>query len=393
MLKQAFQKFRNTSDETLIGEFHRFCDANGFWLEDYSLYRAISLANDQAQWTDWDEALKDREPEALNNSRIVLDDEVFAQKFYQFIFFRQWRLLRRYANERGIAIIGDIPIYLTGDSFDVWCNQSQFKLDNEGKPTVVAGVPPDAFSQTGQLWGFPIYDWDKMREIGFGWWIERARFNLSMFDIIRIDHFIGFTRAWEVPFEDETAANGQWISVPGRDLFLTFRHTFGEVPLIAEDLGELTPEVEDLRDSFGVPGMCVLQFAFGADAKNPHLPHNYIQNSVVYTGTHDNDTVVGWYKARKKRKSGQPSPAALDHCLKYLTSDGSGIHWEFIRAALSSVSDIAIVPLQDVLGLDNKARMNVPATSNGNWSWRYRDGDLTAAIASKLTEMNELYGR
>ncbi len=389
----AFESFRQTTDESPIVEFHHFCSANAFWLEDYSLYRAISLSNDHSQWTGWEEGLKNREPEALERMRRELDDEVFAQKFYQFAFFRQWKGLKQYANEKGISIIGDIPIYVTADSCDVWCNQAKFKLDEDGKPKVVAGVPPDAFSNTGQLWGSPIYDWDKMRNEGFRWWAARIKFNIAMFDIARIDHFIGLTRAWEVPAEDETAVNGKWVDVPGGDLFSTLNYALGNLPLIAEDLGEVTPEVEALRDSFGLPGMRILQFAFGSDAKNLHMPHNYTQNSVVYTGTHDNDTIVGWYKARKKRKRGQPQDATLEHCLKYLRSDGKHIHWDFITAALASVADIAIIPMQDVLGLDNRARMNLPASMGENWVWRCSENDLSNENASKLAELNDLFNR
>ena len=345
-------------------------------------------ANAGTSWLEWDEPLKLREPGALERAKRELDDEVFAQKFYQFTFFRQWFALKAYANSKGILIIGDIPIYVALDSSDVWCGQDQFKLNADGSPAVVAGVPPDYFSKTGQLWGNPIYNWEKMRAEGFGWWVGRLRFNLSMFDIARFDHFIGFTHAWEVPGGDKTAENGEWVPVPGYDLFSTFRHAIGDLPLLAEDLGELTPEVENLRDSFGLPGMRILQFAFGGDAKNLHLPHNYVQNSVVYTGTHDNDPVVGWFKAKKKK-----ADLALEHCSKYMRIDPKEIHWEFIRTALGSVADIAIIPMQDVLGLDNKARMNVPATTDGNWSWRYTDGDMTEVIAMRLAELNELYGR
>ncbi|MEO7672590.1 MAG: 4-alpha-glucanotransferase [Pyrinomonadaceae bacterium] len=393
LLRRSFEAFRETTDEVLIGEFHNFCEANGFWLEDYTLYRAISLANDHAHWTKWGDKLKHREPEALAAKRNELDDDVFAEKFYQFIFFRQWNTLKKYANENDVIIIGDIPIYVTDDSCDVWCNQDQFKLDENGKPAVVAGVPPDAFSRTGQLWGSPIYDWARMRDDGFRWWTDRVRFNLAMFDLVRIDHFIGLTRAWEVPAGDKTAVNGQWIPVPGRDLLLTLQYALGSLAVIAEDLGEVTPAVEDLRDSFGIPGMRILQFAFGSDSKNPHMPHNYIQNSVVYTGTHDNETVVGWYKARKKQKRAQPLDITLEHCLNYLKSDGRNINWDFISAAIASVADIAIMPMQDILGLDNRSRMNTPATTKDNWSWRYKDSDLAEATASRLAELNKLYGR
>ncbi|MGB7207324.1 MAG: 4-alpha-glucanotransferase [Pyrinomonadaceae bacterium] len=391
LLKKAFENFRQTSNEKIIADFHSFCNTNGHWLEDYALFQALRSANDDAPWLEWDEPLKLRKPEALEKAKHELDDEIFAQKFYQFAFFRQWFALKSCANRKGILIIGDIPIYVAFDSSDVWCSQDQFKLNEDGTPAVVAGVPPDYFSKTGQLWGNPIYNWEKMRAEGFGWWIGRLRFNLSLFDIARLDHFIGFTRAWEVPGKDKTAEHGQWVSVPGHDLFSTFRHALGDLPLLAEDLGDLTPEVENLRDSFGLPGMRILQFAFGGDARNSHLPHNCVQNALVYTGTHDNDTVVGWFKSKKKVKKG--ADTSLEHCSKYMRIDPKEIHWEFIRTALASVADIAIIPMQDLLGLDNKARMNVPATTDGNWSWRYTDGDLTDAIAVRLTELNELYGR
>lgn len=391
LLKRAFENFRQTSDDQIVGEFHEFCDTNAYWLEDYALFQALRSANDDAPWLDWEEPLKLRHVDSLETAKRDLDDEAFAQKFYQFAFFRQWFALKSYANSKGILIIGDIPIYVAFDSSDVWCGQDQFKLNDDGSPSVVTGVPPDYFSKTGQLWGNPIYNWEKMRSEGFGWWVSRVRFNLSLFDIARLDHFIGFTRAWEIPGKDKTAERGQWVPAPGYDLFSTFRHALGDLPLLAEDLGDLTPEVENLRDSFGLPGMRILQFAFGGDARNLHLPHNYVQNAVVYTGTHDNDTVVGWIKSKKKVKKG--ADTSLEHCSKYMQIDPREIHWEFIRTALASVADIAIIPMQDLLGLDNKARMNVPATTDGNWTWRYKDGDLTEAIASKLAELNELYGR
>ena len=391
LLAKAFGKFKQTTDETIISSFHRFCDENAFWLEDYSLYQALKLKNNYASWTDWDEGLKLREPEALTAARGELDDETFAQKFYQFVFFKQWNELKSYANTKGLKIIGDIPIYLTSDSCDVWCNQDQFKLDDKGSPTVVAGVPPDSFSSTGQLWGSPIYDWEKMRNGGFKWWTERIRFNLQMFDIARIDHFIGLTRAWEVPAQDKTAENGEWVSVPGQDLFSTLRYVLGDLKLIAEDLGEVTQEVERLRDEFGLPGMRILQFAFGGDSNNLHMPHNFVRNAVVYTGTHDSDTVAGWYKEKAKKRKNQSGEA--DHCRRYLQANGKEIHWDFIRAALASVADIAIVPMQDVLGLDNSARMNVPGSMNDNWTWRVREDDYGEDIASKLREMTHLFNR
>ena len=392
LLWKAFDNFRSAAVPETVASFHYFCDKNAFWLEDYSLYRAVKLRKFNGSWNEWDESLKLRRPEALDAARKELDEECFAQKFYQFIFFKQWRAVKTYANDRQVKIIGDLPIYVAFDSCDVWCNQERFKLNPDGTPKFSAGVPPDAFSSTGQLWGTPVYDWEQMRNEGFGWWIERVRANLRMFDIVRIDHFIGFIRAWEVPGEDDTAVNGKWIDVPGQDLFTTLQYALGELPLIAEDLGEVTPEVERLRDSFQLPGMRILQFAFGGDAGNIHLPHNFIQNTIAYTGTHDNDTVVGWYKERKKANR-KHKDHTLAHCNAYLRTNGKEIHWDFIRETLASVSDIAIIPMQDILGLDNGARMNLPASADGNWAWRVRDDGISDELGSRLRKMCEFYGR
>lgn len=391
ILRKAFENFKTTNDETIAAEFHKFCDEHGFWLEDYTLFRALKLALDHRPWWEWDAPLKNREEEAMAAARADHDDEIFAQKFYQFEFFRQWDAVKAYANEKGVSIIGDLAIYVSRDSSDVWCNPGEFKLNEDCSPKVVAGVPPDSFSKTGQLWGNPIYDWDAMRANGFRWWITRFAVMFRMFDIVRIDHFIGFTRAWEVPGGDKTAENGQWAAVPGKELFSILRNALGDVPMIVEDLGEVTPEVEDLRDSFDLPGMCILQFAFGGGGDNIHRPHNYIKNCVVYTGTHDSDTVAGWYKARKRKRGGNPEEA--DFCRRYLMTDGKEMHWDFIRAALASVANTAIIPLQDILGLDNKARMNVPATNEGNWQWRFKDGQITDEISNRLRDLTELYGR
>lgn len=393
LLKEAFDNFRKTTDETIVDDFHDFCETNAFWLEDYALFQALREANGYAAWNEWEKSIKLRELEGLATARRDYDDAAFEQKFYQYIFYKQWHELKSYANEKDILVIGDIPIYVAFDSADVWCNQSQFKLEPDGSPSVVAGVPPDYFSKTGQLWGNPIYDWERMRKGGFKWWIDRVKFNLQIFDIARLDHFIGFTRAWEVPGTDKTAENGEWVGVPGQDLFSTFRYVLGDLPLIAEDLGEVTPEVEHLRDSFGLPGMRVLQFAFGGDAKNPHLPHNYPQNSVVYTGTHDNDTVAGWFKEKKKSKRRKNPDVELGHCLKYLRTNGKEIHWDFIREALASTADIAIIPMQDLLGLDNSARMNLPASTDGNWSWRATNDKFSDVTAQRLRELSSFYGR
>jgi 4-alpha-glucanotransferase len=392
-LKEAFERFRGTNDSQLIDEFHRFCDANGFWLEDYSLYQALRNESGGKPWTEWDEQLKLREPHALAEAKKRLDNECFAEKYYQFEFCRQWDAVKKYANEKGILIIGDIPIYLAFDSCDVWCNRDKFKLNEDGSPAFVAGVPPDYFSSTGQLWGVPVYDWERLKADGFHWWIERVKTNMRLFDIVRIDHFIGFARAWEVAATEKTAENGHWQPVPGRELFETLQKVLGDLPLIAEDLGEVTTEVEDLRDSFGIPGMRILQFAFGGDAKNIHLPHNYVPNTVVYTGTHDNDTIVGWLQERKKEAKGRKKSKLVTDCLTYLRSNGREINWDFIREAYASVAGIAVIPMQDVLGLDNSARMNMPSSTDGNWEWRCAESDLSDDNAARLRELSERYNR
>jgi len=384
-----FEQFKSTDDQELANEFHRFCDSNWFWLDDYALYTALRAANDYKAWNEWDEPLQKREPDAIQHARAEHHAAIFEEKFRQFTFFQQWHKLKVYANEKDIAIIGDIPIYVAFDSADVWCNQSKFKLNADGSPAFVAGVPPDFFSSTGQLWGNPVYDWDAMRVDGFAWWVERVHQNLRLFDIARIDHFIGLTRAYEVPGDHTTAEHGEWMSVPGVELFDKLRQDLGELPLIAEDLGEVTNEVEHLRDSFGIAGMRVLQFAFGGDAHNTHLPHNHVPHSVVYTGTHDNDTVIGWYNAGSKPRKQQH----IKHCLKYLKSNGKEINWDMIAGAFASVGEIAIAQMQDVLGLDNSARMNTPATLGNNWSWRMTEEQLETADFARLREISEFYGR
>ena len=396
LLRKAFENFKKTNDEKIAAEFREFCSENAFWLDDYALFRAIKLANNQVSWQDWDEDLKLRKPEALNIARQELDDEDFAQKFYQFAFFRQWQAVKDYANSNGVSIIGDVPIFVALDSADVWCNPQEFKLNADGSPKVVAGVPPDYFSQTGQLWGNPIYNWDLMRATGFQWWIDRIRHTLKTVDIVRIDHFRGFAASWEVPGGDKTAERGQWVNVPGKDLFNTLKWVFGELPILAEDLGVITPDVEELRDGFNFPGMRILQFAWGGDTKNIDLPHNYIPNSCVYTGTHDNDTTVGWFNSKAGKGSGRDAKQIKkekDFCLKYLRSDGKEIHWDFIRAVLASVANTAVIPMQDLLGLGNDARMNLPASTSGNWQWRCEAKDFDKKIAERLADLSQMFGR
>lgn len=398
LLKKAFARFQDhaATTQALRAEFDAFTTQSASWLDDYALFRTLKDHHNGAAWNKWEKPYVSREPDALADARERWRDEIEAQKFYQFLFFRQWLELKKYANEHGIKIVGDIPIFVAFDSADVWRQPEQFKLDEAGEPVVVAGVPPDYFSATGQLWGNPLYNWERMRAENFRWWISRVSATLEQVDIVRVDHFRGFAACWEVPGKDKTAEHGQWVEAPGRELFTAIKNALGELPIIAEDLGVITPDVEALRDDFGFPGMRILQFAFGGDPHNHDLPHNYLQNVVVYTGTHDNDTTVGWFTsvagAGSTRDEAQIK-RERENCLKYLNSNGREIHWDFIRAVFASVANTAIVPLQDVLGLGTEARMNLPASTSGNWSWRYQAGQLTEAMQNRLKELTEIYGR
>ena len=396
LLDKAFNNLKNASHGALLHDFAGFCHEAGSWLEDYSLFRALKDAHGGIEWTRWEPQFAMRDAGALAHAREALRDRVEAEKFFQFLFFKQWSALKAYCRDRHIRIIGDTPIFVALDSADVWTHPEMFKLAPDRQPLVVAGVPPDYFSKTGQLWGNPIYNWDAMRATDFRWWIDRLSAAFQTVDILRIDHFRGFCAAWEVPGQDKTAERGRWVEVPGRELFTTLKNTFGELPIIAEDLGVITPDVEALRDDFGFPGMRVLQFAFRGDSKTIDLPHNYIRNCVVYTGTHDNDTTVGWFHS--KAGAGSTRDAAQiereqEYCLRYLISDGREIHWDLIRAAWASVANTAVVPLQDVLGLGSRARMNLPASQEGNWRWRFRDGALSKKLGDRLGGLTELYGR
>lgn len=385
ILREVSTSFQRKMNTELNDEFKTFVRENAWWLDDYALYRAIKFEQQQKPWYEWSDELKLREAEAIIKVSKELSDQIQAEKFYQFLFFGQWFALKEYANACGVKIIGDLPLFVALDSADVWCNQDKFKLEPDGTAKVVAGVPPDYFSKTGQLWGNPIYDWDAMRQDNFSWWTARMHFTLKMFDVVRIDHFRGLLATWEVPGKDKTAENGQWVDVPGSELFAELKHVIGDLPVIAEDLGFVTPEVEELRDEFGFAGMRILQFAFGGDAHNRDLPHNYITNCVAYTGTHDNDTSVGWWSDLD-----QDTRA---HVIKYLDSDGKEINWDFIRAAWASVADISIVPMQDVLGLGSEARMNLPATIENNWLWRMTKDVIRPEHVKRLRELTEIYGR
>ena len=390
LLGEAYENFKRQPASELRAEFEDFCDVSSWWLDDYALFRALKDEQGGSAWTSWDRELSQRQPAALENARAEWRDPMAAQKFFQFLYFRQWQALRDYCLACDIRVIGDLPIFVAHDSADVWVHREYFKLDDVGKPTLVAGVPPDYFSETGQLWGNPVYDWEHARGAGFRWWIDRVRFALEHFDLLRIDHFRGFAAGWEIPAGEPTAQNGQWVPAPGRELFTALTKELGDLPIIAENLGVITPDVESLREEFGFPGMRVLQFAFGSDAANVHLPHNYTRDVVVYTGTHDNDTTAGWFAGLGQSDTNQ---SERNFCLKYLGSDGADIHWDLIRAALASVADTAIIPLQDVLGLGNEARMNLPASQEGNWKWRLQSEAIADEATGRLKELTDTYGR
>jgi len=397
LLKKAFDRFsRENSGTTLRQEFQAFANHMAWWLDDYALFRALKTAHEERAWNEWEPELVRREQQALAQKREQLRGEVEAQKFYQYLFFKQWARLRSYCHMMGIKLVGDIPIFVAQDSADVWTQPEQFKLDENEKPIVVAGVPPDYFSKTGQMWGNPIYNWERMLADGFSWWIKRVKATLQIVDILRIDHFRGFAACWEIPGGDKTAERGRWVNVPGRELFHAIKNALGELPIMAEDLGVITPDVVALRDEFGFPGMRILQFGFSSDPKNKDLPHNYVQNSVAYTGTHDNDTTVGWFNSQAgagSTRDAEQIERERSYCLNYLNSDGREIHRDFIRALLASVANTAIIPLQDILGLGTEARMNLPNSTSGNWAWRYRPDALTEELGKRLRELTEVYGR
>jgi 4-alpha-glucanotransferase len=365
-------------------EFWQFCNTTP-WLHDYALFMALKQRYKGKPWYQWPASAALLDADAFEKASVDLGPEIGVQKYMQWQFSRQWGHIRAYAAAQGIGIIGDIPIFVAYDSADVWRHRKLFLLDERGKPIVVAGVPPDYFSSTGQLWGNPLYDWDALKGRGYDWWIERFRFMFSQFDCIRVDHFRGFEAAWHVPAGHKTAVKGTWVAGPGRQLFDALCSALGPLPIIAEDLGVITPQVEALRDQFGFPGMKILQFAFGSGPGNAYLPHNHIKNSVVYTGTHDNDTSAGWFQGLNDRE--------LLEVREYLGSAGGDPAADLVRAALVSVADTVIIPFQDLLGLPSATRMNMPGTPDGNWEWRFSwdmvDKDLAARMRRKL----ELYGR
>ena len=390
-LKQAYQQFQSITANQANGDFEQFCQEQAVWLNDYALFMALLEANDGKDWNQWDAAIARREPEALKAAAQDLADSIAYHKFLQFKFFEQWKAIRAYANSKNIQIIGDISIYVCYNSADVWANPKCFKLDAETlAPTYIAGVPPDYFSATGQLWGNPVYNWDYLQQTGFDWWIKRFQATLEYVDIVRIDHFRGFEAYWQVPAGEENAINGEWIKAPGAEFFETLGDRIGSLPVLAEDLGIITPEVEELRDRFQFPGMRILLFAFGEDSNNPYLPHHYVRNCATYIGTHDNDTAIGWWQ-----RASDHEKQFLARYLGYSSPDEiQEIHWVLLRAAFASVANLAIVQLQDILGLDNQARMNDPSQNAGNWRWRYSSSDLlTSDLSDRLLKLTQLYSR
>ena len=397
-LRRAAQAFFAAGSRADRAAFDHFCKSASPWLDDYALFMACKDAHGGTIWTSWEAPIRNRDAHAVAEWSRKLSPEIQAYKYWQFEFFRQWEELRNYCQQRGIRFMGDIPIYVAHDSADVWAHPDLFYLDDQGRPTVVSGVPPDYFSATGQLWGNPIYRWNLLAASGYKWWIERFRASLALFDMARLDHFRGFEAYWEVPANETTAINGRWVQGPGENFLSAMQNAFGELPIVAENLGVITPAVEKLRQKFGLPGMSLLQFAFGTDPQGPSFrPHNYSRDLVAYTGGHDNDTTVGWWSSSGAGDSTRTADDVLkehEFARAYLNfRDDSQINWVMIRAVLSSVADIAIVPLQDVLGLGNAARMNLPGTVSGNWKWRYRPGALRSELSARLRSLVTLYDR
>jgi 4-alpha-glucanotransferase len=395
-LEAAFAAHLGAS-RTENASFRAFCEASAPWLDDFALFHALKRAHGDVEWTRWDTPLRTRQPGAIDLARTRFAREIERVKFEQHVFDTQWRDLRRYAHERGVGLIGDVPIFVAHDSADVWQHPELFRLDEQGLPSVVAGVPPDYFSKTGQRWGNPLYRWRRLARTDYAWWVARMRCTLGRFDAVRLDHFIGFHRYWEIGRDEPTAVRGRWMKGPGAALFETLERELGVLPLIAEDLGVVTPGVKALRDRFRLPGIRVLQFAFGDDPSAPDfLPHNYPRRCVVFTGTHDNDTTMGWFHETGGERSTR-SPAQTERerqaARSYLGSDGREIHWDMIRMALLSVASLAIIPVQDLLGLGTSARMNTPGTGTGNWEWRVSEDSLDHDLAARLRRLTRTYGR
>jgi 4-alpha-glucanotransferase len=385
LLDRAFARFQKTKDKDLAGELQTFQQQEAYWLEDFALFMAIKQANGGGAWSGWPAPLRKRQSKALQQFARENQTAIQRHIFRQFLFFRQWQSLKTFANQCDIQIVGDIPIFVAYDSADAWSHPELFHLDKEGLPKIVAGVPPDYFSPTGQLWGNPLYKWDKHEETGFAWWLERFKASLRMVDIIRLDHFRGFAGYWEVPYGNPTAEIGKWAPGPGKPFFTALKNALGTLPIIAEDLGKITPDVVEMREDFNLPGMRIFQFAFASDSDDPFLPHNYVHNCVAYTGTHDNDTALGYYLTAPEQEK--------DFMRRYLARSGDDIAWDMIRAIWSSVAVLSIAPMQDFLRLGSQARMNFPGKPSGNWCWRMPADALNPSLVNQIKNLNQLYSR
>lgn len=397
LLKKAARHFLSHAQGDDRRAFDDFCANNAAWLSDFALFMACKREQGGVAWNLWPAEIAQRATAGLNAASARLNDSVLAAQYWQFEFFRQWKDLQAHAHQAGVRVVGDIPIYVALDSADVWTNREFFQLSDNGQPLQIAGVPPDYFSATGQCWGNPIYRWDRLQQTGYRWWIERFRAALNLYDAIRIDHFRGFEAYWEIPGGQTTAIHGRWVKGPGAEFFAVLEREFGDLPIIAENLGVITPEVESIRARFRFPGMAILQFAFGKDPQGPSFrPHNYTRELAAYTGTHDNDTTVGWWNssgANDSTRTAEDVAKERAFACSYLNLQDEPIHWVMIRTILSSIADLAIIPLQDVLGLGSEARMNLPGTAKGNWRWRLEPDALTPQIAKRLHEMIVLYDR
>ncbi len=387
LLKKSFDYFQKNGSVELKEQLSRFAESpTQWWMNNFTLYMAIKKDQGDVSWLEWEPKYRSRDPKALEDAKTSFADTIEFHKYVQYIFFRQWTALKKYTNEKGIEIIGDIPIFVAMDSADTWANTNLFYFDEDQNPFVVAGVPPDYFSKTGQLWGNPLYRWDVNEQQGYRWWIERFKMAFAIFDRIRIDHFRGFESYWEIKADAKTAIKGRWVKGPNEKLFYAVQNELGELPIIAEDLGIITPQVKRLRDMFNFPGMKILQFAFGSGNGNEYLPHNHIENCVIYTGTHDNDTIRGWYKHAR--------PEEKHHLLRYLgMKRGRNIHWHLIQIAMASVADTVIIPMQDFFGLGEEARMNIPSTEEGNWHWRFTADMLTDELGKAVKNLVKYCGR
>lgn len=382
---QAYYGFLERASSAEQKEFELFCADKAYWLDDFALFIVLRNEFGGQSWNMWPERYKERDAKTLKEVRHRMKREIDCIRFEQFVFYRQWMKLKSYANAKGVLLFGDVPIFVSYDSADVWANRDVFKLNASGDMVVVAGVPPDYFSAYGQRWGNPHYDWERLQKTGFDWWLKRMASQLEQFDILRVDHFRGFEAAWEVPAHEDTAMNGKWVEAPGKALLQAVKDAFGDVALVAEDLGVITPEVEALRDEFGLPGMKILHFAFGGNADNPYLPIHHTQNSVVYTGTHDNDTTVGWMHNLSHQQK--------HYVYDYLGFPSIPLNWALMQAALSSVANLAVIPMQDILELDGAHRMNTPGTTVGNWKWRFQWDQLNDERAGRLGHLIALFDR